>query len=101
MTRIVTLVLGYALLGLGVIGLVVPLLQGVLFLILALVLLAREAPWAKRLLDRLKARYPRLGGRINGAERWTTRSSRRLRVRVGRWRRPDIRQEPSSRLSPY
>ena len=60
--------LGYAFLVLGVVGLVLPFLQGFLFLAIGLVILARYATWAKRLLERLRERYPKAGHLIDSAE---------------------------------
>lgn len=42
---------GFALVGLGVIGLFLPVLQGIAFIVLGLLLLSREYHWARRLLD--------------------------------------------------
>ncbi len=42
---------GFALLVLGVIGLFLPFLQGIAFIVLGLLLLSREYHWARRLLD--------------------------------------------------
>ena len=56
---IVMQVLGYAFLVLGVLGMFLPILQGFLFLFVGLLILAKYAPWAQRLLDHLEARYPR------------------------------------------
>jgi uncharacterized protein len=91
MSRIVTLVLGYSFLALGVVGLVLPFLQGVLFIVVGLLLLSREAAWARRVLDRLKSRHPRLGGMITRSDAWVTRQARLARVRVGRLLRPAVR----------
>ncbi len=52
--RVVRLTVGWALLVLGVIGLFLPLLQGILFIFSGLAVLSTESPWARRLLDRLK-----------------------------------------------
>jgi uncharacterized protein len=60
--------LGYAFLVLGVAGLVLPFLQGILFLLIGLVILAEHAPWARCLLDRLRERHPKAGALIDGAE---------------------------------
>ncbi len=65
--RLLLRFLGYGLLVLGVVGLFLPVLQGGLFLILGLVVLAVEKPWAERLLERLEQRYPKLEGRITKA----------------------------------
>lgn len=42
---------GFALLVLGVVGLFLPFLQGIAFIVLGLLLLSREYHWARRLLD--------------------------------------------------
>lgn len=68
MTRILTIALGYAFLLLGVVGLFLPILQGVLFIVVGLLLLSRHSPWARRLLDRFKARYPKTGQQVVRAE---------------------------------
>lgn len=57
--RIVKLAFGWALLVLGVLGLFLPILQGVLFLALGLAVLATEQVWAHRLLTWLGHRFPR------------------------------------------
>lgn len=73
--RIVMLSLGYGFLMLGFLGLFLPFLQGFLFLLVGLLILARHAPWAERMLDRLKQTHPKAGELILGAEaiadRWT------------------------------
>ncbi len=80
MTRILTLALGYAFLMLGVVGLFLPILQGVLFIIVGLLLLSRHSPWAQRLLRRFKARYPRAGAKVSKAEAWLHRFMFRLNL---------------------
>jgi hypothetical protein len=50
---------GLALLGLGVLGLVLPILQGVLFLALGLFVLRDQYAWARHGMAKLRARYPR------------------------------------------
>jgi hypothetical protein len=83
MSRLLMLGIGYGFLGLGVLGLFLPILQGILFLAIGLIILARHTTWAERLLTRLKARYPRAGGLFIqaevAAERWLHRITRRLR----------------------
>jgi uncharacterized membrane protein YbaN (DUF454 family) len=91
MSRIITLVLGYFFLILGVIGLVLPFLQGVPFIVIGLLLLSREAAWARRALDWLKRRHPRLESMITRSDAWITRQMRQARVRIGRWFRPAVR----------
>jgi len=83
MTRFMMLGLGYGFLGLGVLGLFLPILQGLLFLAIGLIILSRHTSWAERLLLRLKALYPRAGGVFTKAEltaeRWLHRLARRVR----------------------
>ena len=91
MSRIVTLVLGYTFLLLGILGLFLPFLQGFLFIAVGLILLSRHASWARSALDWIKRRHPRLGAGIDRAEIWTTRKTRQMRVRLGRMFGPATR----------
>jgi hypothetical protein len=50
--------LGLFLLPLGVVGLFLPFLQGVLFLLVAVALLSSEIPYVARLRDRCRQRFP-------------------------------------------
>ena len=59
MTRIVMSAVGYGFLVLGVLGLFLPVLQGILFIAVGLIILSRYAPWAEGLLVRLKERHPK------------------------------------------
>jgi uncharacterized membrane protein YbaN (DUF454 family) len=56
--RGVKITLGLILVPLGVVGLFLPLLQGVLFLLVAVALLSSEVPFVARLRDRVRHRYP-------------------------------------------
>jgi uncharacterized membrane protein YbaN (DUF454 family) len=58
MKRIVRLIAGFLLLVLGFIGLFLPVLQGILFIILGLLLLAPESEIIRSGLEKLKKRYP-------------------------------------------
>lgn len=60
--------LGYLFLFLGVIGLVLPIMQGLLFLAIGMIILAKTAPWAGRVLGNFRARYPKAGFVIDKAE---------------------------------
>ncbi|MFV2071467.1 MAG: PGPGW domain-containing protein [Thermoanaerobaculales bacterium] len=76
--RIAVLTLGWALIALGVVGLFLPVLQGVLFIFLGLYLLSRESAAARRLLDKLRARYPSVDARLHS---WRERFRREERNR--------------------
>ncbi len=51
--RIVRIVAGFLLLAVGVVGLFLPVLQGVLMILGGLAILGRDLPWARRITDRL------------------------------------------------
>jgi uncharacterized protein len=59
--RALVLVIGWAFIVLGIVGLFFPILQGVLFLLIGLVILSAEYVWAHRLLNKLRQRFPKLG----------------------------------------
>ncbi len=77
-------ILGYGFLVLGVAGLVLPFLQGILFIVVGLLLLARSAPWARRLLERIQQRYPRLRRPAEALARRLDRALYVLEVRLRR-----------------
>ncbi len=51
-------VVGWPLLILGIVGLALPFLQGILFIVVALTVLAPEVPALRRLVAALRKRYP-------------------------------------------
>lgn len=51
-------VLGYFFLILGIIGCVLPFLQGILFILIGLSILSQTTPWAHRLMVRFRNKYP-------------------------------------------
>ena len=63
--RAIVLIIGWVLVVLGVIGLFLPLLQGVLLLLLGLYVLSRESRTARRLFERLRQRYPGADGKLH------------------------------------
>ena len=89
--------LGYAFLVLGVLGMFLPILQGFLFLFVGLIILARHAPWAERLLDRIRRQHPKFDEVIGKAEHkahdWRIRAEatskrwwQRIRATLAHWR---------------
>ena len=66
---------GWGFLVFGVIGLFLPILQGVLFLMIGLVILSSEYVWAHRLLQRIRNRFPGV------AKRWDE-----ARAKAFRWK---------------
>jgi uncharacterized membrane protein YbaN (DUF454 family) len=57
-------VAGIALIALGIVGLFLPVLQGVLFILAGLAILSSHSPRARRLLDALKSRLRRVRDRV-------------------------------------
>ena len=60
--RLAVLLLGWGFILLGIAGLFLPVLQGVLFLLIGLIILSSEYVWAHKLLQRLRRRFPSLHG---------------------------------------
>lgn len=67
--RLLRIVVGFALLALGVVGLFLPVLQGVLLLLAGLAVLGRDLPWARSLTDRLAGYLRRRRARSGGSGR--------------------------------
>jgi uncharacterized protein len=59
--RILMLIAGWAFIALGIVGLVLPFLQGILFIAIGLIILSSQYVWAKVLLEKLRKRFPKLG----------------------------------------
>ena len=56
--KIMIFVIGWFFVILGIVGLFLPVLQGILFLTGGLLILSKESRWAKKVLLKLRARYP-------------------------------------------
>ena len=68
---------------LGVLGLFLPILQGILFLAIGGMLLSMESPTAQRILNRLRTRYPSLDKTMIAAQKRTNSIVHRIRSRFG------------------
>ena len=66
--RIVLLIVGWGFSLLGIIGLFLPVLQGVLFLLIGLMILSGEYAWAHHLLQKLKLKLPGIARQLDRAE---------------------------------
>jgi uncharacterized membrane protein YbaN (DUF454 family) len=58
---------GWGFIVLGIAGLFLPVLQGILFLLIGLALLSNTSPWAARLLETLKKRFPAVSRKFDEA----------------------------------
>ena len=56
--RTLIYVIGWAFILMGIVGLFLPFLQGILFLVIGLLVLSKESTIAKNLLHRIEKRYP-------------------------------------------
>lgn len=66
---------------LGVLGLFLPILQGVLFLLVSLVFLSKGSSRVRAWRQRFKRRYPQWGAKLDHAETW----SKGLPARIKGW----------------
>jgi uncharacterized membrane protein YbaN (DUF454 family) len=66
--RLAVLLLGWAFILLGIAGLFLPVLQGILFLLIGLIILSSEYVWAHKLLNRLRRRFPSIAGKADEAQ---------------------------------
>ncbi len=69
MRRTASLVLGWALVALGVVGLFLPLLQGILLIAAGLLVLSRNSEHARRWIGRLRRRWPHLDRALDRLQR--------------------------------
>lgn len=70
---------------LGILGLFLPILQGVLFLLVALVLFAKGSARGRLMRRRLIHRYPKWGASLKSAEDWVHHLPGRIKKKLG-WR---------------
>lgn len=73
---------GIILLVLGVLGLVLPFLQGFLFLALGLFILRHQYMWAHRGMGWVEGRWPGAVAKVEGVEERLVDRARRLAVRL-------------------
>lgn len=80
--RLLMLALGWGFIVLGILGLFLPVLQGILFLAIGLFLLAKVSPLARLWRQKLRRRYPKLATKLDQAERRAAEFARRC---LERW----------------
>jgi uncharacterized membrane protein YbaN (DUF454 family) len=69
---------------LGVLGLFLPILQGVLFLLVSLVFLSKGSSRVRALKQKLKRRYPEWGAKVQQAEHWAKDMPSRIKAWFGK-----------------
>jgi uncharacterized membrane protein YbaN (DUF454 family) len=65
--RLAVQVVGWGFIVVGIIGLFLPILQGILFILIGLIILSTQYSWAHRLMERIRARFPRLAQKSDEA----------------------------------
>ncbi len=76
--RWLILITGWFFIFLGILGLFLPILQGVLFLAVGAYLLSLESPWVRKKLLQFQRRYPKLGATLEEARLRAARVARRI-----------------------
>ncbi len=66
--RVAVLLLGWAFVLLGIVGLFLPVLQGILFILVGLIILSSEYVWAHKLVQHLRGRFPRIARKADEAQ---------------------------------
>lgn len=67
--RILVLGVGWGFILLGIVGLFLPILQGILFLLVGLAILSTESRFARGILVKLRRRFPNLSRKLGAAEK--------------------------------
>jgi uncharacterized membrane protein YbaN (DUF454 family) len=78
MKKAVALLAGWLFIVLGVIGLFLPFMQGILFLMIGLTILSSEYVWAHHLLTKVRTRFPRIALFSDRAQKRATGWVRRV-----------------------
>jgi uncharacterized membrane protein YbaN (DUF454 family) len=81
--KAILLLFGWGFILLGVIGLFLPILQGVLFLLIGLLILSSEYVWAHRLLLKIRNRFPDVAKRSDEAQKTAHKLMAKIFHRTG------------------
>src|SRR4029078_11089269 len=76
--RVVVQIVGWVFILVGIVGLFLPILQGVLFLLIGLMILSTEYAWAHHLLSKIRQRYPKLSDKVDQAAQKASQWLRRM-----------------------
>ncbi len=69
---------------LGILGLFLPILQGVLFLFVSLILFSKGSARGRALHRKFVKRYPEWGGKLHAAEKWLHELPGRIKKKLRR-----------------
>lgn len=83
MKKILIYIVGWTFILIGIAGLFLPILQGILFICVGLLILSKELPWAERLLQKLRKKYPKIGGILEDARNYMDREFEKMRTQKG------------------
>lgn len=81
--HVAILVAGWAFIILGILGLFLPILQGILFILIGLLILSGVSPWAARVLHWLRRRFPRISDKLDEATPKAKEAQKRLSHKFG------------------
>jgi predicted house-cleaning NTP pyrophosphatase (Maf/HAM1 superfamily) len=79
--RITIYIVGWGFIVFGILGIFLPILQGVLFILVGLSILSSVSPRAARLLDRIRRRFPRISNKFDQAKTRAKAVQARIAVR--------------------
>jgi uncharacterized protein len=82
--RIVTHIVGWMFILVGIAGLVLPILQGILFILIGLFVLSSVSPWASTLLHKVRKRFPRIMNQVDLAKSKASKVQDRISARFDR-----------------
>ena len=89
---------GWSFVALGILGMFLPVLQGILFLLIGLLLLSKSSPRAERLLNRLSNRFPTLRTKLDQATTKAAHVQRKIGAHftrhVKKLSKPKVRSHP-------
>jgi uncharacterized membrane protein YbaN (DUF454 family) len=66
--RLAVLLVGWGFILLGIAGLFLPVLQGILFILIGLIILSSEYVWAHKMLQRPRSRFPGVARKADEAQ---------------------------------
>ena len=76
--RVLVQSVGWIFILIGIVGLFLPILQGVLFLLIGLMILSTEYVWAHHLLRRIRQRFPKVSDKVDQAAQKASEWLRRM-----------------------